>query len=113
MRCRSRYPWVTRCLAAAICLRLISGCGGAGHATSQTTGSASSTGSVPAQPAMVPDPCRDLRGFVRAVRKLERQPGVEVSANARRALRLLSRNGASNCRSSGAYLDQIQTITKK
>jgi hypothetical protein len=61
----------------------------------------------------LPDPCRHPAAFARAVQKLERDPGAEVSPNARRALKLLTRNGAANCHSSGAYLDEFETITKK
>jgi hypothetical protein len=63
--------------------------------------------------AALADPCRHPKAFAETVRKLERSPQVEVSRNARRALRLLAQKGAENCHSSGAYLDQVQTITKK
>jgi hypothetical protein len=43
---------------------------------------------------------------------LEKRPGVEVSANAKRALRLLASHGAANCHSA-SYLDDIAPLTKK
>ena len=69
----------------------------------------------PAQPrssasavAKLPNPCRDPKGFARAVRRLEKRSDAEVSPNARRALRLLMQNGAKNC-SSLSYTDTITT----
>jgi hypothetical protein len=45
----------------------------------------------------LPDPCRDPKGFARAVQRLESRPDAEVSPRARRLLRVLIRSGATNC----------------
>jgi hypothetical protein len=57
----------------------------------------------------LPDPCRDPKGFLRAI---EKRRDAEITPGARRALRLFARNGSGRCASSLSQTDTFSVPTK-
>jgi hypothetical protein len=98
---------VARASSLLVILVLLAGCGSGttGNARPSRPGHKAPRASVPPN---LPNPCRDRKGFVRAIKRLEHQPNAEVSPSARRLLRLVAKHGAADC-STSSYTDTIQS----
>jgi hypothetical protein len=88
---------MTRASVATVVLFAFVGCG-SGSSSGTQPSRAASTSPAAAVPKM-PNPCRDPKGFIRAMKRLEKRGDASVSPNARHALRLLAQNGSANCSS--------------
>jgi hypothetical protein len=100
--CRLMVVWVS-----VLCVG--TGCGASHDATRATRAQTSAAHQVAPN---LPSPCKNAKAFMRAVRRLANRPGVEISPTARRALRVVARNGAANCHSA-SYVDLIRAIPTK
>jgi hypothetical protein len=101
-----------RGLALAL-LVVVAGCGASKHAgTPLRTATARPPVSATTPMPSLPDPCKDPKGFARAVQRLSHRPDAEISPRARRLLRLFAQGRATNCRH-GSFIDLIQPIYKK
>ena len=87
----------------------LGGCGSRHPNPAERPAQGSAAVAAPTTLPQLPDPCRDPKGFLRAI---EERRDAEITPRAQRALRLLAESGQGHCASSLSQTDTFTAPTK-